>query len=345
MEEAQNERKGDDPIFKAINEGDVTAVKASLQQHGVTASSSSTTSTLSDLRDAENRTPLMAACLHNNEQVVELLLNSTEKPSVHEATIPSRNPAMESPAMKSVMKTLKWSGQRQEVQHMKTVRMRKHTPLTIASEEGHLNIIKLLVKHGADINQNEGTTALRSACMRGHLPCVQWLLEQGADATISNSDTGTTPLLAGCIFGHDEIVAELLSWATDKGHVNELLALNTATTTSGGNTAVIMAAARRKPKILQMLLQNGANLHAVNHQGWTALDHAVMLQGVGFPLADEVTKILLDHGAKARPGTFFRGFFLGGGPSCVASLWPHRVWDLPVDSRSFSPESSLEGQK
>ena len=94
-----------------------------------------------------------------------------------------------------------------------------------------------------------------------------------------------------------------------------------------------------------MLLQHGAILHAVNHQGWTALDHAIILESVGFPDSSEVKKILLDHGAKARPSTFFRGFFMGGGPSCVASLWSHRVWALPPENEASGLEPSRQDEK
>lgn len=65
----------------------------------------------------------------------------------------------------------------------------RHSPLSFASECGYINCIKVLIKHGADINLKDGTgfTALHNAVCENHIDCVRLLLESGADV---NSQLG-----------------------------------------------------------------------------------------------------------------------------------------------------------
>ena len=64
----------------------------------------------------------------------------------------------------------------------------------IASKRGDLEVAKLLLEKGADINfQNTiGDTALHCACVWGHLDVVKLLLEKGADIEIKNVNGETT---------------------------------------------------------------------------------------------------------------------------------------------------------
>ena len=57
------------------------------------------------------------------------------------------------------------------------------TALMLASSEGHLEMVKLLVENGADY-----TNALRLASREGHLEVVKYLLENGADVNIKNKN-------------------------------------------------------------------------------------------------------------------------------------------------------------
>jgi uncharacterized protein len=72
------------------------------------------------------------------------------------------------------------------------------TPLITASQDGHLEVVRLLLGHpsvNAAINQRDrdGETALYSACYWGHGGSARVLLESGADPTIANR-RGTTPM-------------------------------------------------------------------------------------------------------------------------------------------------------
>lgn len=62
-----------------------------------------------------------------------------------------------------------------------------NTPLMIASYDGKLDFVKLLVENGACINQQDkgnGFTALIKAAIQNHADIVKYLLDNNADATI-----------------------------------------------------------------------------------------------------------------------------------------------------------------
>ena len=91
----------------------------------------------------------------------------------------------------------------------------RSTPLQAASSLGHLNIVKLLLEQGADVNGLIipgclRSTPLHAACSLGHLDTVKLLLEQGADVNASIAMTRETPLHLAASGGHFEIVKWLL---------------------------------------------------------------------------------------------------------------------------------------
>jgi ankyrin repeat protein len=69
------------------------------------------------------------------------------------------------------------------------------TPLHYAASGGHVEVIKLLLKHSAyiDAESPSKTTPLMMAAMYGNPQSVELLLEEGADASLKN-DKGMTAL-------------------------------------------------------------------------------------------------------------------------------------------------------
>jgi len=73
------------------------------------------------------------------------------------------------------------------------------TPLYIACQNGHLEIVRLLLEASAAINRapQHGATPLYMACGKGHLDIVRLLLE--ASASINQAqENGATPLYVAC---------------------------------------------------------------------------------------------------------------------------------------------------
>ncbi len=91
--------------------------------------------------------------------------------------------------------------------------------LHIACKNGNTEVVKLLLEHGANVNQqNEnGQTPLRTACIYANSDVVQILLKHGADiASINFEHSENLALLCdACKNGNTEVVKLLLEHEAD----------------------------------------------------------------------------------------------------------------------------------
>jgi ankyrin repeat protein len=137
------------------------------------------------------------------------------------------------------------------------------TALTLAAEEGHLEVAKLILDKGADVNGKDysGHSALMKAATRGDLEMLRLLLDKDADAN-AKSDGGWTALIGAAGSGHGEAVKLLLDKGAD---VNE-----------GKNdlTALMAAAEEGHLEEVKLLLDKGADVNAKYEDGSTALMEA-----------------------------------------------------------------------
>lgn len=80
------------------------------------------------------------------------------------------------------------------------------SPLADATRQGNLEIMKLLIKAGADVNlqMEEGDTALMDAALAGNLDAVKILVEAGADVNLKNC-SGEHALSMAAYNAHEEI--------------------------------------------------------------------------------------------------------------------------------------------
>lgn len=133
-------------------------------------------------------------------------------------------------------------------------------PLWCAAAAGHLDIVKLLISHGAKVNTTTRTnsTPLRAACFDGHLEIVKYLVQHGADIEVANRH-GHTCLMIACYKGHIRIAKYLLSL---KASVNRK--------SVKGNTALHDCAESGSLEILKLLIEHGATMD-VDSYGMTPL--------------------------------------------------------------------------
>jgi hypothetical protein len=91
------------------------------------------------------------------------------------------------------------------------------TPLHLASSRGHVEVARVLLKHGAVITAQDkyGKTPLHWASSRGHLELARVLLEHGAVATAQDRN-GLTPLQGASSNGHTELARVLLEHSTEE---------------------------------------------------------------------------------------------------------------------------------
>lgn len=143
------------------------------------------------------------------------------------------------------------------------------TPLIIACEHNKVEAAIELIKHGADVTlcSEDGTTALHIASAYS-LELVKLLIEKGADvnATTTTGDLqGATPLHIACEFGQTEIVKLLLE---NKANVNCRL--------YNGQPPLINACKSGVYEIVEALLKHGADAKLTSAGNTSALHVAVM---------------------------------------------------------------------
>jgi ankyrin repeat protein len=131
-------------------------------------------------------------------------------------------------------------------------------PLCKAAEAGHEEVLEILLAHGADVNgrNSDGKTALSCAATEGHLAIARTLLEHHADMTLEHRENNTEM--------------------------------------GPGPTPLHAAARGFDPRMVELLLSNGANVNIPNYDGESPLFEAVEHGRL------EATQILVAHGANVN---------------------------------------------
>jgi ankyrin repeat protein len=155
------------------------------------------------------------------------------------------------------------------------------TALHKASYFGHVQAIKELLDHGADIERTnkDGRTQLHWASGRGHLQVFQALREHGADVN-AKDDEGETPLHFACCPGHLAVVEELLSPHDSNGTPTILgkrksRGADIDATDNNGDTPLHTASLCGTFPVVKALLRGGADILAVNNQGKLPVQQAI----------------------------------------------------------------------
>jgi ankyrin repeat protein len=133
-------------------------------------------------------------------------------------------------------------------------------PLWCGAAAGHLEIVKLLCKSGANVNSTTKTnsTPLRAACFDGHFEIVKYLVERNADIEVANRH-GHTCLMIACYKGHYKIAKFLIDIGADVNRKSVK-----------GNTALHDCAESGSLDIMKLLLNSGARID-VDAYGMTPL--------------------------------------------------------------------------
>ena len=91
------------------------------------------------------------------------------------------------------------------------------TPLMLAAALGHIDIVGLLLDHGAsidDVTNLDSSAPIHLAALHGQSEVVKLLLDAGAPINDRNAD-GWTPLELACKWGHLEVTRLLISRGAD----------------------------------------------------------------------------------------------------------------------------------
>ena len=154
------------------------------------------------------------------------------------------------------------------------------TPMHVAAEAGHADVLSLLLEHGADVDvrTDEGVTPLYWASKEGKLEAGQVLLGCGADIN-ARGHTGATPLSGALLRGNVEF-ARLL--------VKRGASINTDGTS--GYTPLHWAVSKAGIQAVRLLLEHGADVNVRNNFGKIPSQYARQ---------PEIVELLSEYGAKS----------------------------------------------
>ncbi|VUC26770.1 unnamed protein product [Clonostachys rosea] len=207
--------------------------------------------------------PLLIACQDGNHELARLLLE-------HGANTTSPQP--QHAPLTVAASTIKYKGRKLILGQ----RVGKN-------RDQYLETIRVLVQHGAQLEHKEvtGETALHIAVIKGLCDVVELLVSLGAEVDTRNS-CGNTPLISNSLKfgGRADMTQLLLRLGADVSARNE-----------GGNTALWMTRDTAEPvAIAKILLENGATMTA-DVEGNTPLHRSGRIASL------ELAELLLDHGA------------------------------------------------
>ena len=177
--------------------------------------------------------------------------------------------------------------------------------LSYAIENSDENIVKYLVENGADMYSYE-ITALYQAVLNLNPKLVEYFLDKGASIEkAGGTDVYGNIMMAaaGSKFNNSNDkspvdltlleksaensakITEMLIGKADKNIINDSLE---------GKTPLIIAVGNSYIDTAKILIENGANINAVDFEGWSALSYAVNNGDI------EIAKLLLENKAKIK---------------------------------------------
>ncbi|OAY42746.1 poly [ADP-ribose] polymerase tankyrase-1 [Manihot esculenta] len=137
--------------------------------------------------------------------------------------------------------------------------------LALAAQVGDVDALRRALDNlNGNIDElvEDGDTALHLVCLYGYLPCVQLLLERGANLEAKDED-GAIPLHDACAGGFTEIVQLLLNSANSAECVRRML----ETVDAEGDTPLHHAARGEHADVIRLLLASGASVTKANAYG------------------------------------------------------------------------------
>ncbi len=137
--------------------------------------------------------------------------------------------------------------------------------LVAATAFGHLDIIKMLLKHGANPKAEGNEELVNAAIETGRMDILKCLVEAGAWVTEPNVPCFHGNFLFYAAFNkHPQMVKYLLQHGADPDGESALC----------GSSALLVASGQGDVKTMELLVAAGADINHRDCQGWSALMHA-----------------------------------------------------------------------
>lgn len=165
------------------------------------------------------------------------------------------------------------------------------SPFFTAVIKKDTDAVRRMIKAGTDVNERcnyNNCTSLHIVAREGNLSMVQLLLEHKADVEIKDSE-GCTPLHYVSLYSQKEDRDIYKILLEKKANCNALDAV--------GNTPFHYVVKKRSLKTVKLMLDYGADIRAVNKNGWTAL-HQASTNSQHL----DVLEFVLEHGLNIERG-------------------------------------------
>lgn len=153
--------------------------------------------------------------------------------------------------------------------------------LYILADKGYLELTRLLIDQGADVNFGcgSGRAPLLRALEKRHEAVANLLIERGAIINVADM-TGHTPLSQALMKGYEAMAKLLIERGADVNVKDET-----------GRTPLQWALVRGKNALVELLIQQVADINASDETGWKPLQWA---SAYGH---DSVVRLLIEQGA------------------------------------------------
>jgi ankyrin repeat protein len=129
--------------------------------------------------------------------------------------------------------------------------------LLAASRNGHFEVVKFLVEHGAEVDERHNSrekTSLLAAAFDGHYDIVKYLHEHGASINVQ-AVNGWTPLHDAAYIGNFEIVKYLVDEGADLSLRNERHETARETAERGQHDAVRRGQTKASPEEFKQVIE------------------------------------------------------------------------------------------
>ncbi|XP_078173399.1 ankyrin repeat family protein [Carex rostrata] len=146
-------------------------------------------------------------------------------------------------------------------------------PLVDSAQSGDLDSLRTALDNydgTIDDPVEDGDTVLHLACLYGHLACVEYILQRGANLEIKDEE-GAIPLHDACAGGFTEIVSYILNFASNNP---ECITRMLNTVDVEGDTPLHHAARGEQMEVVKILLEAGASPNKTNAYGQTPAELA-----------------------------------------------------------------------
>ncbi|XP_006880602.1 PREDICTED: transient receptor potential cation channel subfamily A member 1 [Elephantulus edwardii] len=255
------------PLHLAVQFGNIEVVKVLVEHR----------STNINLEGENGNTAVVIACSKDNSEALQILFSKGAKMCIankcgcfpiHLAAFSGAKRCME-----LILQVGEENGYSRQC-HINFVNNGKHSPLHMAVQSGDLEMIRICLDNGAqiDLMENGKCTALHFAATQGATEIVKLMLSSySGDSDIINAVDGNqeTLLHRASLFDHHELAEYLISMGADINSIDY-----------EGRSPLLLATASASWNIVNLLLSKGAQVDIKDHYGRNFL-HLTVQQRYG----------------------------------------------------------------